>query len=368
MKPIAVDLFSGCGGLTLGLKQAGFRVVGAVEIDPLAVETYQANHKSVQVWKQDIRNVTATAMVRRLKLRRGQLDLLAGCPPCQGFSTLTTLNGHSDQDDPRNDLVLQFLRFVRALRPKAIMMENVPGLAKDKRLQKFVSALDAMGYRCSHSVLDAAKYGVPQRRRRFILLAGYRQPISFGKPSAEIRTVRQALKGLERKIKRDALHTLPQKRSAKVKRLIASIPKNGGSRLDLGADLQLACHQSCDGFKDVYGRMAWDDVAPTITGGCFNPSKGRFLHPARNRAISLREAAVLQSFPATYSFSIKKGKCATAQMIGNALPPEFIKRHAENIVDFVRCFTSRKSKRGVRHGQRQRRFAQQAHSEAVTSC
>lgn len=361
-KPIAVDLFSGCGGLTLGLKQAGFRVLGAVEIDPLAVETYKANHKSVKVWKQDIRKVQAVDMARRLKLRRGQLDLLAGCPPCQGFSTLTTLNGHTDQDDPRNDLVLQFLRFVRAFRPKAIMMENVPGLAKDARLERFLSALTAMGYQCSYNVLDAAKYGVPQRRRRFILLAGYRKSISFGKPSPEIRTVREALRGLGRQVRHDPLHTLPQKRSEKVKRLIASIPKNGGSRLDLGAELQLACHQSCDGFKDVYGRMAWDDVAPTITGGCFNPSKGRFLHPVRNRAISLREAAVLQSFPATYSFSLKKGKCATAQMIGNALPPEFIKRHAENIVDFVRCFTSGKSKRGVRDGQRQRGFAQQAHS------
>ena len=367
-KPIAVDLFSGCGGLTLGLKQAGFRVVGAVEIDPLAVETYKANHKSVKVWKKDIREVTAIDMVRRLKLRRGQLDLLAGCPPCQGFSTLTTLNGHTDQDDPRNDLVLQFLRFVRALRPKAIMMENVPGLAKDGRLENFVSELESMGYRCSYSVLDAAKYGVPQRRRRFILLAGYQESISFGEPSSEIRTVREALGGLGRQLMRDPLHTLPQKRSEKIKRLIASIPKNGGSRLDLGTEFQLACHQSCDGFKDVYGRMAWDDVAPTITGGCFNPSKGRFLHPVRNRAISLREAAVLQSFPATYFFSLKKGKCATAQMIGNALPPEFIKRHAEGIVDFVRCFTSKKSKRGVRDGQRQRRFAQQAHSQAIASC
>jgi DNA (cytosine-5)-methyltransferase 1 len=101
--------------------------------------------------------------------------------------------------------------------------------------------------------------------------------------------------------------------------------------LDLGKGRQLECHKKCNGFKDVYGRMAWDDVSPTITGGCFNPSKGRFLHPTKNRAITLREAALLQTFPADYFFSTVRGKCPAAQMIGNALPPEFIRRHATEI-------------------------------------
>jgi DNA (cytosine-5)-methyltransferase 1 len=336
MKPLAIDLFSGCGGLTLGLKRAGFRVVGAIDLDPLAVETYKANHKRVVIWPQDIRALSVAEVMHRLKLRRGELDLLAGCPPCQGFSTMATLNGPAIQDDPRNDLIFEFVRFVRGLRPKAVMLENVPGLAKDRRTEYLVEALEAMGYRCKRDVLDAANYGVPQRRRRFILLAGRRAQIPFARMARRKRSVREAFRKLRERRDHDPLHSIPERRSRRVKQMIRLIPKNGGSRSDLRPNRQLKCHRRCDGFKDVYGRMAWDRVAPTITGGCFNPSKGRFLHPVRNRTITLREAALLQSFPISYFFSLRRGKSAAAQMIGNALPPEFIRRHAQNIFHFVK--------------------------------
>jgi DNA (cytosine-5)-methyltransferase 1 len=332
----AIDLFSGCGGLTLGLKQAGFRVIGAVEIDPLAVETYKANHKRVVVWAQDIRTLSVAEVKRKLRLGHGKLDLLAGCPPCQGFSRMTTLNGRFKVRDPRNDLIYQFLRFVRGLRPKSIMLENVPGLAKDRRLKKLSGELAKIGYHSKHDVLDAAEYGVPQRRRRFIFVAGRKSNIPFARPSTRKLTVRDAFRRLRRIRKSDKLHNFPEKRAPKVVRLIRLIPKNGGSRLNLGLENQLACHRSCNGFKDVYGRMSWEDVAPTITGGCCNPSKGRFLHPTRNRAITLREAALLQSFPPTYYFSVRKGKFAVADMIGNALPPQFIRRHAKRIYSFLK--------------------------------
>lgn len=332
-KPVAIDLFSGCGGLTLGLKQAGFRVLGAVENDPLAVETYRANHKHVAVWPEDIRDVSPRAMKRKLRLRKDELDLLAGWPPCQGFSTMTTLNGKRGMDDSRNDLVFQFVRFVREFAPKAVMLENVPGLAKDARIRRVSRELKALGYkRPSVAVLDAADYGVPQRRRRMILLAARNAIIPFAQPARRTKTVREALKRLRPgRARKDPLHNLGEKRSAKVTEIIRLIPKDGGSRLDLGKRRQLDCHRNCDGFKDVYGRMAWDDVAPTITGGCCNPSKGRFLHPTKNRCITLREAALLQTFPPTYFFSSRRGKFPTAQMIGNALPPEFIRRHARQI-------------------------------------
>jgi DNA (cytosine-5)-methyltransferase 1 len=336
MKPRAIDLFSGCGGLTLGLKQAGFRVVGAVEIDPLAVETYQANHKKVFVWEKDIRKLSVRKVRKHLDLKPGQLDLLAGCPPCQGFSTMTTLNGKHSSNDARNDLVFQFLRFVRGLKPKAVMLENVPGLTKDARIEKVVATLKRMGYLCQYKVLDAADYGVPQRRRRFILVGGLGTEIAFGETARKKRTVREAFARLGIGAKNDPLHNLPENRSAKVMERIRAVPKNGGSRLALGKEHQLACHDKCDGFKDVYGRMAWDTVSPTITGGCFNPSKGRFIHPTEDRAISMREAALLQSFPANYYFSDKKGKCSIAQMIGNALPPEFIRRHASAVFNRLR--------------------------------
>jgi len=336
MKPKAIDLFSGCGGLTLGLKRAGFDVIGAVEIEVLAVETYKANHPEVHTWHQDIRKITAPVFLKTLHLKKGELDLLAGCPPCQGFSSMRRLNGGRRIRDKQNDLVFEFLRLVKGLLPKAIMLENVPGLDKNYRLAELKSALKRLGYIVNAEVKDARHYGVPQRRRRFILLAGLGAAIPFSTPARRMRTVRETFAKLDkRSAKHDALHNLPELRSEKVKQIIRSIPKDGGSRLDLGPERQLKCHQNCDGFKDVYGRMAWDDVAPTITGGCCNPSKGRFLHPTQNRNISLREAALLQSFPSSYHFSLKRGKFPAAQMIGNALPPEFIRRHASQIRKYL---------------------------------
>ena len=259
---------------------------------------------------------------------------------------MATLNGHAAQDDPRNDLVLEFARFVRGLRPKALMMEDVPGLAKDKRTEQLVADLEEMGYCCTQDVLDAADYGVPQRRRRFILLAGRGVKIAFGRPARRRRSVREALRRLGRRARRDPLHNMPEEHTAKVMEIIRLIPKDGGSRLDLGPAHQLACHRRCDGFKDVYGRMEWDEVAPTITGGCCNPSKGRFLHPVRDRTITLREAALLQTFPSSYFFSLRRGKFSAAQMIGNALPPEFIKRHAKSIIRSLKKSSAGRLQRG----------------------
>jgi len=334
--PKAFDVFSGCGGLTLGLKRAGFRVVGAIEIDALAAETYRVNHADVALWNKDIRAVSASAVLRSLHLRQGELDLLAGCPPCQGFSRMKTLNGRRRMRDDRNDLVLDFLRFVRVLRPRAVMLENVPGLGRNRRARILTRALRSMGYTTTCAVLDAADYGVPQRRRRFILLAGQGGEISFASKARRAATVREAFATIcHRRAKSDPLHNLPERRQPHVQEFIRLIPHNGGSRRELGTGRQLDCHLRCDGFADVYGRMAWDTVSPTITSGCCNPSKGRFLHPTRNRAITLREAALLQSFPVSYKFSIRRGKYPAAEMIGNALPPEFIRRHALQVHRFL---------------------------------
>jgi DNA (cytosine-5)-methyltransferase 1 len=331
-KPTAVDLFSGCGGLTLGLKQAGFNVLAAVELNDLAVQTYQSNHTDVVLKKDDIRKVSPLSLRRQLKLEKGDLDLLAGCPPCQGFSSLRTRNGSKRNRDCRNDLVGQMLRFAKTFEPKAIMMENVPRLVFYQPFQKLCQGLRDLGYVVEVQIKDAARYGVPQRRRRLILLAGKGFEIPFAAEARYTRTVRQTIGDLkEPGRRRDPLHNLPERRNEKVMALIRDIPKNGGSRGDLPKRRQLPCHQRSDGFRDIYGRMSWDTVAPTITGGCFNPSKGRFLHPVRNRAITMREAALLQGFPRRYRFPAAASKEAIALMIGNALPPEFIRRHAVNI-------------------------------------
>ncbi|KAB8144683.1 DNA cytosine methyltransferase [Chloroflexia bacterium SDU3-3] len=332
----AIDLFSGCGGLTLGLKLAGFQVIGAVEIDSLAAETYKANHAEVEVWNTDICCLKPEDVKKKLKIRSGQLDLLAGCPPCEGFSSMRTLNGSRKVVDDRNDLIFQFLRFVEAFMPKTIMLENVPELASDERMSRFLSRIRELGYLVDTSsvrVLNAADYGVPQRRRRMILIASRFGIIPFAVQEIKYITVRSVIGSLPKAGQSgDALHDLPERRSEKVIKIIQQIPKDGGSRSSLPLEDQLDCHKKCKGFNDVYGRMSWDSVAPTITGGCYNPSKGRFIHPEENRAITLREAALLQSFPINYIFSLRRGKQYAAEMIGNALPPEFIKRQAKEIV------------------------------------
>jgi DNA (cytosine-5)-methyltransferase 1 len=325
----AVDLFSGCGGLSLGLKKAGFAVAAAVEIDRKARETYRLNHPEVRLYARDIRETCPAEVLRGAGIEPGHLDLLAGCPPCQGFSRLRTKNKQTSVKDPRNNLLVDFLRYIEVMKPKTVMLENVPTLAKHDRFLKMRRQLHALGYETVVHVLDAADYAVPQRRKRLIMLASNVHTPALADKVRKRITVREALKGLGApKVSRDELHGVRENRSKEVRELIALIPKNGGSRGDLPRRYQLNCHKRSDGFSDVYGRMAWDDVAPTITSGCHNPSKGRFLHPSQDRTITLREAAVLQGFPRRYRFNVDHGKEAIALMIGNALPPPLIAAHA----------------------------------------
>lgn len=332
-KLTAIDLFSGCGGLTVGLKRAGFRVLGAVEVDPLSAKTYQANHLDVALWVMDIRELDPHELLDTLGLKKGSLDLLAGCPPCQGFSTMRTLNGALKVNDPRNDLLLEFERFVEALLPRAIMMENVPGLAVDERFKAFRLRLEKLGYQGDHRVLNAADYGVPQRRRRLIYVAAMGVEVPFAEKNGRRKTVKEAIGRLPKAGQSsDPVHDMPENRTPLVLQIIRLVPKDGGSRSDLPDYYQLECHKRCNGFKDVYGRMAWRKLAPTITSGCFNPSKGRFLHPEEDRAITMREAALLQGFPRWYKFPTTDNKTAVASMIGNALPPPFIAAHARIVL------------------------------------
>jgi DNA (cytosine-5)-methyltransferase 1 len=241
------------------------------------------------------------------------------------------------------------LRFTKAFRPKAIMMENVPRLVGHKLFANLCNGLQKLGYHLTFDIKDAANYGVPQRRRRLILVAGRGFEINFAEEAHRRRSVHGAIGRMtEPGRSRDALHNLPEKKRAKrISNLIRDIPKDGGSRSDLPKSRQLACHKRSDGFGDIYGRMAWNDVAPTMTSGCFNPSKGRFLHPEKNRAITMREAALLQSFPRDYFFDLSCGKEAIALMIGNALPPEFVRRHA---LEVRRALEERKSRERRRYG------------------
>jgi DNA (cytosine-5)-methyltransferase 1 len=341
-----VDLFCGPGGLSRGLQEAGFRVVAAAELEPLAADSYRDNFPGTMLWRGDLRALGTSRARRelaRLGVRRGQLHLLAGCPPCEGFSRIRTHNGGREVVDDRNDLVRDFARMVQALLPHFVMLENVPALADDQRFKDLLRLLERLGYEHNGGqIKDVSSYGVPQRRRRLVLVAARRRVARLpDAPPADSarRSVRDAIGGLPAPrpdTPEDPLHDYTERRSGLVRRRISSVPVDGGSRSSLPPELSLLCHDSSDGFKDVYGRMWWDRPAPTITGGCVNPSKGRFLHPDQDRAITLREAARLQSFPDEHVFRLDGGKYRAAEMIGNALPPAFVERHARPLADALR--------------------------------
>ena len=332
----AIDLFSGSGGLTLGLKRAGFRVVVAIDSDELSSATYHRNHPRVIMVTEDISTIDPQVLMTKLGMKPGELDLLSGCPPCQGFSTMRTKNGGRKIREPMNNLVFEIVRFARVLEPKAIMIENVPGLAKDVRIRRLCDRLRRLGYFADYKVFDAADYGVPQRRKRMILLAGKGANIPFADRVLQGSSVKAAIGRLPAPGESgDLLHNYKVARSDSVSNLIRMIPKDGGSRSSLSQDAQLACHRRSDGFKDVYGRMAWSKQAPTITSGCINPSKGRYLHPEQDRAITLREAALLQGFPLRYEFLLDRGRYPAARMIGNAFPPNFAYHHAKCVAEFL---------------------------------
>lgn len=332
MELLAIDLFSGVGGLTAGLHKAGFKTKLAFEIDELATKAYKLNHKKTKVITRDIRGID----IEEIKKEFGgeTIHLLAGCPPCQGFSSIRRLNKQKPVEDDRNSLIKEYVKFVKELMPYTFMMENVPGLALDKSFSWALHELEAAGYyRPDFKVVNVKDYGVPQSRKRLVLVGSRLAPIKVAEPNYNKMTVRKAIGNLPRpENSKDPLHKIFPSHTTEIFQLIKHIPHDGGSRKDLGESRQLKCHQKKNiGFNDVYGRLHWDDYSATITGGCLNPSKGRFLHPEQDRCISAREAALLQSFPKGYKFPIDAPKASIALMIGNALPPKFSYHQSKNI-------------------------------------
>lgn len=328
----AIDVFSGCGGLTTGLKAAGFDVLAGVEIDEAAVTAYRMNHPAIHVFG-DVRELTCSEVKEALELEVGELDLLVGCSPCQGFSRMRTRNRKKAANDERNDLVLDFVRLAEGLLPKTIAFENVPGLLRDWRFTEMVSRLEEKGFSLSYDTLNMVDYRVPQRRRRIILMGSRLGELALPEAKGPRRDVEWAIGSLpEPEESDDPIHRSLSVHSEAVMERIRKTPRDGGSRMDLGPDAQLPCHQNFDGYRDVYGRMAWGKPAPTITRFSINPSKGRYLHPEQDREITLREASLFQTFPPNYQFPLDEfGRGAVASMIGEVLPPEFAKQLGEHI-------------------------------------
>lgn len=342
---VAVDLFCGAGGLTKGLEDAGVRVALGIDIDPACKFPYEANN-SAKFLLKSVKDLDSA----ELKVAYGdaQFTVLAGCAPCQPFSKYRL--GKSDETDGRWNLLQEFQRLVFELKPTVVTMENVPRLAEQTIFADFVAGLESAGYHVHFEVVRCAEYGVPQQRERLVLLASKLGLLKLIAPthSRNPRTVRQAIADLPPltagdENPKDRLHQTAHLAPINLRRIKASKP--GGTWRDWNPDLVADCHRKRSGktYPSVYGRMCWDEPAPTVTTQFFGFGNGRFGHPEQDRAISLREGAILQSFPKTYRF-IEPGKPThfktIGRLIGNAVPVRLGKAIGRSIrahVEAISC-------------------------------
>ncbi|EPZ47355.1 DNA cytosine methyltransferase [Alicyclobacillus acidoterrestris] len=321
----AVDLFSGAGGLTNGLERSGIDVRLGIDIDPACAYPYTANNKANFVLKS-VEDVTAEEI--NDAFTNSRLRLLAGCAPCQTFSTY---NQRARETDSRWWLLLQFARIVKEVSPELVTMENVPNLERQNVFQEFVQTLKDEGYKVSYQIVNCAEYGIPQQRKRLVLLASKLGAIKLLDPSlcgSGLKSVRDAIGDLPPleaggKCDMDPLHRCSSLSPINLRRIRASRP--GGSWRDWDKELIAECHKKKTGksYPGVYGRMEWDQPAPTITTQFFGFGNGRFGHPEQDRALSLREGAILQSFPRDYKFVAPDQDISIAtigRLIGNAVP------------------------------------------------
>jgi len=320
-----VDLFCGAGGLTHGFILEGIEVAAGIDMDPACRFPYETNNQSTFV-QRDINTVSAT----ELKEIFGEADvtILAGCAPCQPFSTYAQ-RYELDGKDGKWGLLYEFARLATGAKPDVITMENVPTVARHEVFHDFVDTLKRLGYNVWFDVVDSSHYGVPQMRRRMVLLASKHGDITMIEPTQEKpKTVRQAIGRLRplsagEAAPRDKLHVTSTLSEKNLKRIKVSKP--GGTWRDWPKHLVADCHRAEGGrtYPGVYGRMEWDKPAPTMTTQCYGFGNGRFGHPEQDRAISLREAAILQSFPRDYVFVPKNGEVnftVLGRLIGNAVP------------------------------------------------
>lgn len=320
-----IDLFCGAGGLAFGLKTAGLTIAAGVDLDASCKHAFEANcegsfeKKSVaDLQPSELDNWFAGADIR----------VLAGCAPCQPFSTYS--QSRKSKDD-RWMLLREFKRLALAVLPEIVTMENVVGLSTQDVWDEFVTALESQKYKVSWAEVDCTKYGIPQSRKRLVLLASRLGPIKLVEPTTpKPLTVLEVIGSLPpiaagAKNAADPLHVAATLAPINMKRIQKSKP--GGTWRDWPEDLRAPCHRRASGktYPSVYGRMVWDKPSPTMTTQCYGFGNGRFGHPTQDRAISLREAAILQSFPADYSFLAKGEKVSFSKLgtlIGNAVPPK----------------------------------------------
>lgn len=336
-----VDLFCGAGGLTYGLTQEGLQVNAGIDLDPACRYPFFSNNDSTFI-ERDISEVDVTEMVELFTPKT--IWVLAGCAPCQPFST------YSQRYDTRADhkwgLLYEFGRIAEGVMPDIVTIENVPAIKHHKVFSDFVEALKRRDYEVWYEVVDCAAYGVPQSRQRMVLLASLHGAIRLIEPlrdESRYKTVRQAIGWLrsigagESDLK-DEMHVASTLSAKNMFRMRASKP--GGTWRDWPRHLVANCHKVDSGrtYPSVYGRMEWDKPAPTITTQCYGFGNGRFGHPEQDRAISLREAAILQGFPKSYKFVPPNEDVhftVVGRLIGNAVPVDLGRAIAKSIIRHI---------------------------------
>lgn len=339
-----VDVFCGVGGLTHGLARGGIKVVAGIDVDPECRYPYETNNDA-SFLELDIREVSGSHL--RSLWGNDHYSLLAGCAPCQPFSTYGRRKGKRSVNKKKWGLVAEFGRLIEEAEPDFVTMENVPQLVDHSVFAEFISSM--RNYELWWQVIDCARYSVPQTRKRLVLLASrlgpirLKDPVSANDEKSNKPTVRKAIYGLKplragQFDPGDALHSACRLSKLNLRRIRASKP--GGTWRDWDPDLIAKCHKEITGetYPSVYGRMEWDAPAPTITTQSFGYGNGRFGHPEQNRAITLREAAMLQTFPASYRFIPDGGKVCYSvlgRLIGNAVPVRIGETVAQSFFDHL---------------------------------
>lgn len=330
MNAAVIDLFCGIGGLTKGLELAGLNVVAGIDIDESCRFAYETNNHA-QFVAGDI-NVVSSDMLQEF-YPNDALRILVGCAPCQPFSKYTQRYRKDGRKDDKWRLLYAFSDLIEKIFPSVVSMENVPELVNEHIFKDFVARLRNLGYHCSWSIAYCPDYGVPQRRKRLVLLASLLGEITLIPPlfhEASYKTVRDAIGHLPQLrdgevSEKDAMHCCTKMTDINLRRIRQSVP--GGTWKDWTKDLQLKCHQKTTGksYMAVYGRMCWDEPSPTITTQFYGYGNGRFGHPEQDRALSYREGALLQSFSADYKFVTgyqSFNRRELGRHIGNAVPVE----------------------------------------------
>lgn len=348
------DFFSGCGGTSVGMKQAGMDIVLALDTDKDALETFEKNIRPEKIIMNDIREVDENDVDKIVKkYQKDNFILFCGCAPCQPFSTQN--KKRFDANDKRINLLSEFLRFIEKSKPDLLLCENVPGLQRidsDGPLPSFIKELEKMGYNVPEPrIVYSQNYGVPQRRKRLVLVASKLGEIDFPKETHGSQkpnpytTVREFISylpeinaGEEYNNEKYPNHRAAALKEINLKRL--ECIKEGEGRKNWPQELILECHKKHEGHSDVYGRLEWDKPAVTLTTKCTNISNGRFGHPQQNRALSVREAACLQTFPRDFVF-YGSSLTSLAKQVGNAVPAELAKIFGLQFIEHINKYNKK---------------------------